>query len=128
MRGYGSEEMFAELQSGIRKIAGYIYEERFTLDSAILCAAKAAYLSTLIKSGATEIFRFDPNLDMSDWLIVDPNYNKLNKVKKSSPEAFFLFLPSSCWLIKFNLCDFSILQKYLLNLHQEPSTFNFTYR
>ena len=91
MRGYGSHEKFAELQSGIRKIVGYIYSERFTFDSAILCAAKAAYLSVLIKRGVTEISRFDPSIDLSDWFISDPNFNKLNKVKKTSPEAL-LFL------------------------------------
>lgn len=91
MRGYGSDEKFAELQSGISRIAGYIYAERFTLDSAILCTAKAAYLSVLIKRGDIEISRFDPSIDLSDWFIIDLNYNKLNKVKKTSPEAFYYF-------------------------------------
>ena len=91
MRGFGSSEKFAELQSGIKKIAGFIYAERFTLDSAILCAAKAACLSILIKREAKEISRFDPSIDLSNWYIDDPNYNKLNKVKKNSPEAFYYF-------------------------------------
>jgi hypothetical protein len=91
MRGIGSDRKFAELQSGIRRVAGYIYAERFTLDTAILCAAKAAYLSVLIRSRAMEILRFDPNLDLSDWIIEDQKHNKLNKVKKTSPEAFYYF-------------------------------------
>lgn len=91
MRGYGSDEKFAELKNGISRFAVYTYAERFTLDSAILCAAKAAYLSILINRGAREISWFDSNIDLSDWLITDLNYNKLNKVKKTSPEAFYYF-------------------------------------
>jgi hypothetical protein len=91
MRGYGSYDKFTELISGIKRIAGYIYAERFTLDSAILCAAKAAYLSVLIKRGTKEISRFDPNTDLSDWFIDEQRYNKLNKVKKTSPESFYYF-------------------------------------
>lgn len=91
MRGFGHEIEFSELKSGIRKLTGYIYAERFTLDSAILCAAKAAYLTSLIRKRESQISRFHPSYDMSSLLILDHKYNKLNKIKKTSPEAFYYF-------------------------------------
>lgn len=82
---------YAELLSGIRKLSGFIFGERFTHDAAILCASKAAYLATLIRDERQGISRFDPKLDLSKLEITDHNYNKLNKVKKISPEAFYYF-------------------------------------
>ena len=35
--------------------------------------------------------RFDPRLDLANLLIQDPSCNRLNKVKKTSPEAFYYF-------------------------------------
>ncbi len=90
-RGYGSEKEYAELLSGIKKLAGFVYAEHFTLDSAILCAAKAAYTAALIGKGLREVSRFDPRNDLSGLAIQNPSYNRLNKVKKTSPEAFYYF-------------------------------------
>jgi hypothetical protein len=91
MRGYGSEKEYAELLSGIKKLAGFVYTERFALDSAILCAGKIAYISSLIGKRSQEISRFHPSIDLSAWEIRDPRYNRLNKIKKTGPEAFYYF-------------------------------------
>lgn len=91
MRGYGAPEEYAELLNGIKKMAGFVYAEHFTLDSAILCAAKVAYLTRLIDNQQPTIARFDPALNLADLAIHNLAYNRLNKVKKTSPEAFFYF-------------------------------------
>jgi len=91
MRGYGSEKEYAELLSGIKKMAGFVYAEHFTLDSAILCAAKVACMAALIGTGNQNIYRFDALLDMSHLAIQNTAYNRMNKVKKTSPEAFYYF-------------------------------------
>ncbi len=91
MRGYGAPQDYAELLNGIKKMAGFVYDQHFTLDSAILCAAKVAYLINLIERRQPAIARFTPNLNLSDWSIHNPAYNRLNKVKKTSPEAFYYF-------------------------------------
>lgn len=95
MRGHGSDQEYAELLRGIKKMAGFVYAEHFTLDSAILCAAKVAYLTTLIAKQSLNIARFDPAEDLSDLVIRNPAYNRLNKVKKTSPEAFYYFYRAS---------------------------------
>jgi hypothetical protein len=86
-----SKDEYAEILSGIKKMAGFAFSDTYSPDSAILSASKAAYLSTLILKEADQIERFASDLDMSNWAIKDPNYSKLNKLKKTSPEAFYYF-------------------------------------
>lgn len=94
MRGYGFEMEYTELLNGIKKLAGFVYTERFTLDLAILCAAKIACISSLIIKGSLDIPRFNPSIDLSAWEIRNTKYNRLNKIKKTSPEAFYYFYQS----------------------------------
>lgn len=91
MRGSTAGDEYAELLEGFKKLAAFIYVGHFTIDSAILCAAKAAYLAVLLIRQKNAIARFDPGKDLSSWQIVKPDYNKLNKVKKTSPEAFYYY-------------------------------------
>lgn len=87
----GTEGMgdFKELQTGIQRIKGYIFSENYHLEKAITHAAKAAYLSVLIKNNAVAIEHFKDPESIKDWLIAAPMSTKLNKLKKSNPEAFF---------------------------------------
>ena len=89
--GAGAAAEYAELVSGFKKMAGFVYSGTFTGDSAILCASKTAYLSALILKDIDSIARFDKELDISSWVIINPAFNKLNKLKKTSPEAFYYF-------------------------------------
>ena len=91
MRGSTAGDEFAELLEGFKKLAAFIYSGFFSLDTAILCAAKVAYLVALMLRQEGSIGRFEPGKDLSSWNISNPGYNKLNKVKKSSPEAFFYY-------------------------------------
>ena len=50
------KEEYDELLDGFRKMAGFVYSGFFSLDSAILCASKAAYLSTLILGEIERIY------------------------------------------------------------------------
>jgi len=82
---------YAELVSGIKKLAAFVYSMTFTIDTAIVCASKVAYLAGLILKQTSGIARFQTNIDISSWIISNPEYAKLNKIKKTSPEAFFYF-------------------------------------
>ncbi|MFA5306777.1 MAG: nucleotidyl transferase AbiEii/AbiGii toxin family protein [Candidatus Babeliales bacterium] len=88
-RGELGKGDFDELQSGIRRVAGFIFSENYHIEKAIISASKASYLSALISLDKTEIEKFDNPMQIKDWLISNPLYNKLNKLKKSNPEAFF---------------------------------------
>jgi predicted nucleotidyltransferase component of viral defense system len=82
--GYGN---FDELQKGIRSIGSFIFSESYHLEKAINSASKAAYLSVLVKYNSQLLEKFDVSISMQDWSIVAKP--KLNKLKKSAPEAFF---------------------------------------
>ncbi len=61
-------------------------------ERAITNAAKAAYLSKLIEKGITEIKHYNPGESsmLADAVIQSPMPTKLNKLKKTNTEAFFL--------------------------------------
>jgi predicted nucleotidyltransferase component of viral defense system len=91
LRGSTSGAEYAELLEGFKKFAAFVYSGYFSLDTAIVCAAKAAYLVTLLLKRESTITRIENGQDLSSWNISNPDYNKLNKLKKTSPEAFFYY-------------------------------------
>ena len=86
-RGKDGNGNFEELQKGIRSIGSFIFSESYHLEKAINSASKAAYLSTLIKYDVKVLEKFDTSVPMKDWDIISDT--RLNKLKKSDPEAFF---------------------------------------
>lgn len=88
-RGTDGKGDFEQLQLGIRRIGSFIFSESYHIEKAIIHASKAAYLATLIKYDANKVEKFNNPLEMKDWGISEPLNSKLNKLKKSNPEAFF---------------------------------------
>ena len=60
-------------------------------EEAILSAAKAYYLVSQIETDGITIEKYSSRQleRMKGWLFTDYEYTKLNKLKKSNPEAFF---------------------------------------
>jgi len=88
-RGQSGDGDFEELQKGIKNIKNYIFSESFHLEAAMTPASKAAYLSVLLKTQQKEVERYSNPKEIKDWVIEKPFEIKLNKLKKSNPEAFF---------------------------------------
>ena len=88
-RGTDGKGSFEELQQGIQRVSRFVFSERYYLEKAITHASKAAYLAILIQTGTNKIEKFTDPLMMKDWTISEPMNPKLNKLKKSNPEAFF---------------------------------------
>jgi len=88
-RGMDGRGNFSELQTGVQNIVNYIFSESFFIDKAITHASKAVYLAILLKSNSKKIFRFKDISDIDGLLIDQPFNTKLNKLKKSNPEAFY---------------------------------------
>ncbi|MBA4283840.1 MAG: hypothetical protein C0432_06075 [Candidatus Puniceispirillum sp.] len=87
-RDIKSEE-FNHLQLGIRNFTNFTID-RFNIDEAITATAKVAYLTKLLQAEeGIKIERFKNPLEIKNWLIENPEYNKLNKLKKNNPEAFY---------------------------------------
>jgi hypothetical protein len=92
-RNIESEE-FNHLQLGIRNFTNFTID-RFNIDEAITAAAKVAYLTKLLQAEEEiKIQRFKNPLEIKDWLIEHPQYNKINKLKKNNPEAFYYWYKS----------------------------------
>lgn len=88
-RGTDGKGNFDELLNGVLRIKGFIFSESYHIEKAITHASKTAYLSALIQHDAKVIGKFENPLQLKDWQIGEPLNCKLNKLKKSNPEAFF---------------------------------------
>lgn len=97
-RGNKGDGDFKELQKGIKNLKNYIFSESFHLEAAMIPASKAAYISLLLKTQQKRFERYSNPKEIKDWLIKKPFDTKLNKLKKSNPEAFFYWY-KTCNLI-----------------------------
>lgn len=88
-RGVEGKGDFAELQTGIQRVSRFIFSETFHIDKAITAASKAAYVSLIIGSGKQVIEKYGDPIIMKEWSIGEPLWPRLNRLKKSNPEAFF---------------------------------------
>lgn len=88
-RGTDGTGDFEELQKGIQRINNLIFSESYHIEKAITHATKAAYIATLLKHNATVFEKFENPQQVKDWIVSEPLNSKLNKLKKSNPEAFF---------------------------------------
>jgi predicted nucleotidyltransferase component of viral defense system len=89
MRGADGKGDFEQLSLGIQRVVRFILSESYYLEKAITHASKAAYLAALIKHDADKIEKFNDPQQLKDWVIKAPMNTKLNRLKKSNPEAFF---------------------------------------
>ena len=91
---------FRQLFLGIRNFTNFTISS-FNIDEATVAAAKVAYLTALIKTDSKVIERYiNPN-QIIDWMIQNTDFNKLNKLKKNNPEAFYYWCQALKILNKF---------------------------
>jgi hypothetical protein len=74
---------------GIQNIRNFIFSESFHLDRAMIPAAKAAYITAVLRTNEKELKRYSDPKEIAEWNIEQPFETRLNKLKKSNPEAFF---------------------------------------
>lgn len=80
---------FGELLSGVKRIQPYIFSERYHIDKAIAHASRVAHLTRLLLREEKAIARYGDATQIKDWNIEDQTMNKLNKLKKINPEAYY---------------------------------------
>ncbi len=83
---------YNELQRGVQNIKNYIFSENFHIERAMVPAAKAAYIATLLQTDTSKVAHFTNPMEVKDWTIKQPFETRLNKLKKSNPEAFFYWV------------------------------------
>ncbi len=87
--GIEGKARFDILQLGLKQFVAFIFSENYHIEKAIIDASKTAYLSKLIQLDCNNMSRFKKPSQITDWIIEQPFYTKLNKLKKTNPEAFF---------------------------------------
>lgn len=65
---------------------------KYSIETALLHASKAAYLATLIETNTFVIERYDETERSTLPLIQEPLYNKLNRLRQYAPKAYFYWL------------------------------------
>ena len=82
------------MHDGVSRIGNFIHSEKYNIESAIVNASKAAYLSKLIEYGIDEVKHYDKSMfeSISSETLQLPIHTKLNKLKKTLGEAFFYWL------------------------------------
>lgn len=100
-RGLDGKGDIKALLSGITQIKQFIFSEPYHIEKAIIHSAKAAYLAASILKKITVLEKYREPQQIKDWNIDQPFYTRLNKLKKSNPEAFFYWykiyeLTSAC--------------------------------
>lgn len=88
-RGLFGTGDFTLLQDGIKRLGSFIYENRYFIEDATVDSAKAAYIATCIEKGITDIQKYTPELVTTEMSIGKNLPVKLNKLKKSRPDAFY---------------------------------------
>ena len=79
---------FKHLKLGIKNFTNFIID-RFSIEEVITTSAKVADLTSLLNKENQEIERLKTLLEIKDWMIENPSYNKLNKLKKTNPLIFY---------------------------------------
>jgi hypothetical protein len=87
------------LVDGARKLTSHLIDHRFNLDMAKLAAAKAALVARLIAkedSGASlAAFRPIPTNEELGQLMITGEWERLNRLKATNPEAFWYWYQAS---------------------------------
>jgi len=91
MRGLQNPDEFKHLSDGIKRLRSNVHSCKFNLDYAIVDASKAAYTAAMVMRSRTEIRRFTKDMipALAEMNINKCLHTKLNKLKKTHPEAFY---------------------------------------
>lgn len=93
-RGSAGRGDFTALQNGISRLRSFMYLGKYQIEQAAADAAKAAYLATLIRQGATSFDRFDGS-SVSPLRLTPAVPVKLGKLQLPSPEAYYYWVKTS---------------------------------
>jgi hypothetical protein len=95
-RGKEGVGEFDILQDGIKKIKSFIHTLNYRIENAIVDSSKAAYISTCIRKGITDIDKYNGKPEIVlDMEIAPTLTNKLNKLRRTLPEAFYYWVKTS---------------------------------
>lgn len=93
LKGPANTPEAEKMTEGARKVSEHLVNYRFNLNAAKIAAAKAALLSRLVLSegqnDSLTYWRTLPTLAEMSTLTIDGPWNRLQRLRSTSPEAFF---------------------------------------
>lgn len=99
-RGKEGQGNFDMLISGVGRIKSFMFQSNYTLDKAITDAAKAAYVATSVEVGNIFLKKYSGEPDEIADLVIPPILTtRLNKLKRSLPEAYFYWANTGMLLL-----------------------------
>ena len=84
-----SDNQYMKLIDGIDRFKSFVFSNTFNGEIAITYAAKAAYISLLVKTNANTVERFESPEQVERLEISNKAYKIYNRIKRYNPEAFF---------------------------------------
>jgi len=98
-RGKEGVGNFDLLVSGVSKIKSFMFRSNYSLDAAIVDASKAAYIATAIENGIVTPAKYNGNPNsIAEMVLPKCLTTKLNKLKRSLPEAYFYWVQTGLLL------------------------------
>ena len=95
-RGAEGNGDFNMLQRGVSRIKSFMFRGGYLIENAIIDAARAAYIATLLEKDITKIERYNGDPMSIASLDIQPTIsNRLNRLKRQSPEAYFYWAKTS---------------------------------
>lgn len=82
------DEYYQRLLDGNKRLVHFILEN-YSIEKAILAAAKAAYLTQLVLKPANDKQAYIDPEQIKDLMIDHTQFPKIHRLRKSNPEAFF---------------------------------------
>ncbi len=88
-QGSRNKDFFAIITEAMKRVRNFTIDNKnYTMDDALRVSGKLAYLGQLFMTkGVVE--KYDPDISVADWVIENPAYNRINKIKERSAEAFY---------------------------------------
>jgi len=95
-RGAEGKGDFNMLQRGVSRIKSFMFRGGYLIENAIIDAARAAYIATLLEKDIAKIERYNGDPMSIGSLDIQPSLpNRLNRLKRQSPEAYFYWAKTS---------------------------------
>ena len=95
-RGSEGNGNFEMLQRGITRIRSFMFRGGYQIEDAVVDSARAAYIATMLETGHLDIKRYSGNpLSVADLSISSTLPDRLKRLKRQSPEAFYYWAKTS---------------------------------
>lgn len=89
-QGHAGRGQFDSLQKGLTRIKSFMFGNKYTFEDAVRDVAIAAYIATLLQTDNKDVEKYNGNPEtVAELKISSSLTNRLNRLKRFQPEAYF---------------------------------------